>query len=206
MELSGEAAGAIDLRAFKGGGYDEALARRRDAILDGAVRCLLVSSPRDIQTGDIAKAAGISRRTLYRVYETKNAIIVDVLFFRMTEVGRKVRQELDECETLAEALLRGTSVTLKTIEADPVMSVIVADEPSLVADAAVMTGTMAILSDTWSRTFEEGRARGELRDDISDAQGQRWLMDFHYLLAVRPDIDREEAMTTFLLPSLLSPR
>ena len=63
-------------------------------IIDAAVRCFERYGPQRTSMNDIADEAGISRRTLYRIFGDRSDLIETLLHRRLAEMGRRVEEHL----------------------------------------------------------------------------------------------------------------
>ncbi|MBO9522869.1 MAG: helix-turn-helix transcriptional regulator [Nocardioidaceae bacterium] len=97
-------------------------------ILDAAQRVFEQYGARRANVEDVAKAAGISRSTLYRAYPTKEALLQAVLdreideFFDQLDAlasGLPPREAIVECFTAGMALTREIPLLARLVETEP---------------------------------------------------------------------------------------
>ena len=98
------------------------------AILDAAERVFTQYGARRANVEDVARAAGVSRSTLYRAYPTKEALLQAVLdretdvFFDQLEAfasGLTPREAVVECFTAGLALTREIPLMARLVESEP---------------------------------------------------------------------------------------
>lgn len=179
-------------------------------MIDAAVKCILKYGADRISVEDIADAAGVSRRTLYRAYPTRRAIMSAVLLDRLREIARKVQAVLAKCESFEDKVVYGTLETFRLVEADKVYTSLVAADPALVRDyqhSPVAGALVQMFLSSWAKVFEDAQAEGLLRPDISLAQAEDWMLNVHILLDVRRDLSEKDCvdlLRRFVLPSMTS--
>lgn len=97
-------------------------------ILDAAERVFTQYGARRANVEDVARAAGISRSTLYRAYPTKEALLQAVLdreideFFDQLEAlsaGLSPREAIVECFTAGIALTHEIPLLARLVETEP---------------------------------------------------------------------------------------
>lgn len=182
---------------------------RRQQILDAATKCIRRYGARKVAVEDIAQAAGISRRTLYRFYPGRRDIMQAVVYGRLTILAEGVKAALRLCDGFEECVLVGTIETIRRARADKIFESIVDEDRSLTLDddpknpaAPIKTLTASI----WADIFAEARAAGALRSTITDAEALEWLVEVHRLFDLRRELSDEEitdVLRKFVLPSLV---
>ena len=191
-------------------GYLSAGAAER-RLVEAALHCVARWGIRKTSLDDVAREAGVSRATVYRVFPGGKDRVVEAVFSH--EVGRvlhDVHAELQAAESLDELLVAGLTTTLRlTIDNDVVASV-VRHEPELVlphfafhqldrvldlADALCRPHLSRFLPDAEVRPAAELLARVVLTFSFRRAA---WV-DPHDPASIR------RLVRTFLLPALGPP-
>lgn len=176
------------------------------------MRCIQRYGAERMSVEDIADAAGISRRTLYRAYPTRRAIMQTVLMDRLNAMSLKVQAALARCDSFEDKVIFGTLETFRLVEADTIYTALVAADPALVRDhqhSPLATALVQLFLASWASVFEDAHAKGLLRPDISLAQAEDWMLNVHILLDVRLDLsekERVDLLRNFVLPSLMRPQ
>jgi AcrR family transcriptional regulator len=161
--------------------------------------------------GEIADAAGMQRPQLYRHFASKDALIISAILHQAKELSRRRLQSFP---------IKGPVATL-------IIDTLVAGHDDLIADEFA-TSTLAgdgarlmlrLLSDEpalraaqaewWTPVLEHGRARGEIRRDLSDEDIMDWFLLMQINIAEHPDLfsssDRvREHLTRFVVPAVLN--
>lgn len=114
------------------------------AILDAAQRVFEMYGARRANVEDVAKAAGISRSTLYRAYPTKEALLRAVL-------DRELDEFLDQLDTVAsglsprEAIVECFSAGIALTREIPLLARLVETEPEIITGAGGSAQTSVVL-------------------------------------------------------------
>jgi AcrR family transcriptional regulator len=113
-------------------GYLAADAAER-RLVDAALRCMARWGIRKTTLDDIAREAGVSRATVYRVFPGGKDRVVEVVFCH--EAGRvfhAVDADLRSAETLEDLLVTGISAILRVAVGHEVLASVIRHEPELV--------------------------------------------------------------------------
>ncbi len=98
------------------------------AILDAAQQVFEQYGARRANVEDVARAAGVSRSTLYRAYPTKEALLqavldreTDLFFDQLDELaaGKPPREAIVECFTAGIMLTREIPLMARLVETEP---------------------------------------------------------------------------------------
>jgi AcrR family transcriptional regulator len=102
-------------------------------LVEAALRCIARWGVRKTTLDDIAREAGVSRATTYRVFPGGKDRLVEVVFCH--EAGRllhTVEAELEAAETLEDLLVAGVTAILTLAADDDVLASVIHHEPELV--------------------------------------------------------------------------
>lgn len=172
----------------------------RVKILDAAVRCFERYGPQRTSMNDIADEAGISRRTLYRQFDDRPALIAEILDRRIHDLRRTVNGRLQTYHDIEEALVEGSLFAIETSEADQLMSEIVRHEHSgsperflLRVNETIAAGMVA----DWSPILNRGRAAGRVRDGLTNERAVDLIMTVHAVALLRDDLGRDGRRALF---------
>ncbi len=177
-------------------------------IIEAAVVCVRRLGARKVSVEDIATQAGISRRTLYRLYSNRRAIMRAVIFQRLEKIAAQIQEAMRKCKTFEDCIVTGSILTIKIARRDDVYVSIADDDSTLVLNnPSYRKGTQVepLFLSTWAGVFERGRKEGKIHRSLSDHQLADWLMSVHLTIQWREDLsDAEKAslLRTFVLPSL----
>jgi AcrR family transcriptional regulator len=103
------------------------LAERRtevaaDRILDAAEQLFTEHDPASIGMNEIARAAGCSRATLYRYFESREALRTAYVHRETHRLGREIIQQIDSIEDPRERLIASITATLRMVRESPALA------------------------------------------------------------------------------------
>ncbi len=93
-------------------------ARKRQDIVNAAVRLFSERAYGDVSMDAVAAEAGVSKRTVYSHFASKEALFAEVMTEYCTTVREQAQTALKECSCLSDSL-RGYAHTLLTFLYDP---------------------------------------------------------------------------------------
>lgn len=159
---------------------------------------------------DVAEAAGLSRQTLYRVYESRPALLEFILSRRISEIGERLRPYFSSAISLREALVEGSLRSIAVGINDPLFNEIVEKAGERRLDQFLLRGNAEVqrlMLSLWEPILDRARASGELRAGLSNIQAVEWIRNVHGMLTLRDDYSEDErraVLRAFVLPSLLA--
>jgi len=181
---------------------------RRQIVLEAAARCVRRLGVRKVSIEDIAEEASISRRTLYRLYPNRRAIMRSLIFHRLEKIALAIQEMMRKCRTFEDCVVTGSVQTIKIANKDVVYLAIFEDDRTLILDLPHAPDEKKIeplFLSTWAPIFKRGREEGKIPVHMTDHQLADWLMNIHQMLEWRHDMSEKEQaalMRTFVLPSL----
>ncbi|MGQ0700404.1 MAG: TetR/AcrR family transcriptional regulator [Panacagrimonas sp.] len=151
-------------------GHDDSV---EDRIIDATVRCFRRFGINKTSMDDIAKAAKLSRPTIYRYFPSRHHLAVEVLVREVRDHTRLVVPILKEHPYPPRAMIEGILFAIATAKEHPYTSIIVSDAGSdlLAKVSGSDEATLAAMSELWlpslMRWREDGYLRAELKmDDV----------------------------------------
>lgn len=175
------------------------LATQQD-VIDAAIRCFKRYGAGRTRMGDIAEEAGISRKTLYRIFEDRPALVNRVLSQTLNTMGKKVERELKTFTTVREAVIEGSIRSVKIGLKDKLFNDIVKSETHYRVEQFLMLGDSKVRADMlriWAPVIDRGREERLIRTDLSNERVTEILQNVHSLLLIRGD-EGEASQRTFL--------
>lgn len=147
--------------------------RVEDRIIDATVKCFRRFGINKTSMDDIAKAAKVSRPTIYRYFPSRNHLAIEVLVREIRDHTRLVVPVLKEHPFPPRALIEGIIFDIATAKEHPYTSIIVSDAGAelLSSVAGSEEAMLAAMSEQWlpslTRWREDGYLRAELKmDDV----------------------------------------
>lgn len=184
---------------------------RKDAkqkICDAAIRCFEQYGPQRTSMADIAEESGISRKTLYRIFDDRASLIEYILLRRMYIMADKVSEKLAHYTDYEEAIVEGSIYSVNVSKGDTLFNDILTRDTNHRVEMFLLGPPDEVrqdIAEIWSGVIALGRQNGQVRDDLSDERVLELLISTHVLLLMRDDYtdaDRRQFMNEFLLPAL----
>jgi AcrR family transcriptional regulator len=158
---------------------------------------------------DVAHVVGIARPNLYRYVPNKSSLIALVVLAETKKTDDVRRRVLPVEGPVGPLIIESLALGVELAREDDVLLALsTGNHPVATRLAATNTDNDLPRRDYWFPIFEHGRARGELRDDLTNDEIRRWigLMTILFIQneELFPDTDsvRQHA-ERFVVPALL---
>ena len=180
----------------------------REKVIDAAVECFVKNGPQRTSMSDIATAAGVSRKTLYRLFEDRPALIEALLIRRINLLGYEIRKRLASFSDFEEALVEGSVLSIAAGRQDKLINDVVQKESNHRIEQFLFRGNQQIKDDmheTWLPVIELGRRNGRVRSDLTDARIIEIVISIHALLLMRDDYavdEQRQFLKDVLVPAI----
>ncbi len=190
---------------------DPAREAARLAILKAAERCFSRFGLTKTTMEDIARAAGMSRATLYRYFADREALVLASVMRRARADMPRARRHLSQFGTFGEQLVEGLVRNTERGRRDPVIQLLAAsDLPDLTARVLGGEGVSHQLSyELWEPVMAAAQQSGEMNPDLDLRMAAAWLARVTLIMVTQekstrlgPDELRQE-FRTFVLPAFL---
>ena len=164
-------------------------------ILDAAQHVFEQYGARRANVEDVARAAGVSRSTLYRAYPNKEALLAAVLERQFAEFLAeldRVASGLPPREAVVECFARGIALTREI----PLLARLVETEPEIITGAGASSHSSLVLgaADQVAQTLR--RAGATMPDDELHVVSELMLrVAYTYLLNPRGHVDMTDDAT-----------
>jgi len=183
----------------------------RERLLDAAEECLAQFGPQKTSMEDVARAAGMSRATVYRYFENRDALLLGVASRQAAALAKEAMSYLAQFDNIADWLVEGLVFTLREIPKRPVFSSLVTSLDSRSASTLFLgsSGMIQIGVSVLHPMFVAAKEQGLLRDDLDIDLVIEWLLRvlWTYLNAPSQVASDEDGMRRLfrmmLLPSVL---
>ena len=150
----------------------------RERLLDAAEGCLGQFGPQKTSMEDVARAAGMSRATVYRYFENRDALLLGVASRQASDLAAEAIQYLGNFNTISDWLVEGLLFTLREIPQRPVFASLVTSLDSSAASKLLLgsTGMIQIGVNVLRPMFANAKEQGLLRDDVNIDMLIEWLL------------------------------
>lgn len=172
----------------------------KDKIIGAALECFGQYGPQRTSMADIAEATGISRKTLYRHFEDRTALIEQVLLHRMRVFATKIEEQVATYTDFKKALVSGSIAAVATAREDTLFNEIVQRATSHRVEQflfgfgrrdEIIRATHRI----WDSAIAMGREQGAVRQDLSNERIVELIIGIQALLLMRDDYGPTEQRT-----------
>ena len=183
----------------------------RERLLDAAEVCLARFGPQKTSMEDVARTAGMSRATVYRYFENRDALLLGVASRQASSLATEAISYLHQFSTISDWLVEGLLFTLREMPNRPVFASLVTSLDSRASGSLLLgsTGLIQIGVNVLGPMFGSAKEQGLLRDDIDPEMLIEWLlrMLWTYLNAPSQVATDEEGMRKLfrmmLIPAVL---
>lgn len=180
----------------------------KQIIIDAAANCFEQYGPQRTSMDDIAKAAGISRKTLYRVFEDRPKLIQAVLQWRWSKVALKMQKRISKAKSFEEALLEGALTGVSAARNDKLSADIIHNATDHTLEQFILRGndrTHRTNHDIWEDAIAKGREEGVVKQNLSDERIIEIIAGITVLLLLRDEgpAKQRSFLQDVLLPSIM---
>jgi AcrR family transcriptional regulator len=183
----------------------------RERLLDAAEGCLAQFGPQKTSMEDVARAAGMSRATVYRYFENRDALLLGVASRQAAALATEAMGYLTQFDNIADWLVEGLIFTLREIPQRPVFASLVTSLDSRSASSLFLgsSGMIQIGVNVLRPMFGAAKQQGLLRDDVDADMLIEWLLRilWTYLNAPSQVATDDDGMRTLfrmmLIPAVL---
>lgn len=180
----------------------------KQIIIDAAAGCFEQYGPQRTSMDDIAEAAGISRKTLYRVFEDRPKLIQSVLQGRWAKIAEKTQKRVAKAASFDEALLEGSIVAVSAALNDKLTNDIIHKATDHTLEQFLIRGnerTQKIMLEIWQTAIAEGREAGVVKPHLTDDRIIDIISSIHALLIMRDEgvASHRAFLKDVLLPAIM---
>jgi len=183
----------------------------RERLLDAAEGCLEQFGPQKTSMEDVARAAGMSRATVYRYFENRDELLLGVASRQASALASEAIAYLSRYTAISDWLVEGLLFTLREIPNRPVFAALVTSLDSRSSGSLLLgsTGLIQIGVDVLGPVFASAKEEGLLSAEIEPEMLIEWLlrMLWTYLNAPSQVATDEEGMRKLfrmmLIPAVL---
>jgi AcrR family transcriptional regulator len=135
------------------------------ALLEAARECVAAVGVKRTTVADVARRAGASRMTVYRMFPDAQTLWSTLLTREFSEVIDAAEREAAALPTARERLVTTTVTAVRRIVADPVVRRVLEVDPELLVPYIIerLGQSQRIAMRVFKRLLDEGRADGSIR-------------------------------------------
>ena len=183
----------------------------RERLLDAAEECLQQFGPQKTSMEDVARAAGMSRATVYRYFENRDALLLGVASRQAANLAADAMSYLARFDNISDWLVEGLLYTLRELPKRPVFASLVTSLDSRSGTTLFLgsNGMVEIGVNVLQPMFDMAKGQGVVREDLDLHLLIEWLLRvlWTYLNAPSQVATDEEGMRRLfkmmLIPTVL---
>lgn len=184
--------------------YEDVRAR----IVDAAEGLIARDGVAALRLESVAQEVDLHRSSLYRYFDTKEALISAVVVQVTLRVGERVTADLAGADA-ATLLVEGIPRAMTLLAVEPVHASLHTPSASEAMGRISRNVLIDGLGPLLEPMFDAAARQGVLREDVSQADAMRWLMLVASGLERSPDLvadedDLRELLRRMLVPALLA--
>lgn len=185
--------------------------KTRSRIKEAAVALFLSRSPRLVTMVDIAEAAGLTRQTVYRLFNNRIELIEEILTDEVNDIKHRVVGFYLGLE-LEDAIVEGVMRALSEAENSPIVMAFFKEGQEHEIELFWTnheTEQWHFMLALWAPVFAQARLQDRIRPDTSDLELVDWIINVTQMLVSRTDYSadqRRAILLKFLVPALLRDR
>jgi AcrR family transcriptional regulator len=158
-----------------------------DVLLDAAYKCVLLVGVRRTTLTDVARAAGVSRMTLYRRFPDVRSLVAAL----MTREFGALLGEVGPGGTARQRLVAGAVGTVRGLLANPLLATVLDRDADLLLPYVVerLGATQRIAEQFLRVELAAGHEDGSIREADLDVQARALLLAVQsFVLSIRPAV------------------
>lgn len=178
----------------------------RTQVLRAARQCFRRDGVRTTTMEDIARVAGVSRQTVYKVFANRLDLINAAVAERISELADAILAQDWSGDDLTDAFISRAAGVVTRIRADnELRGLLGEDSPVTLHQALWQPAVKARGLQDWQSWLRSARKAGLVRSDVTDADIYEWIQTVLTSLILHPDSNPEHQRTmieVFLVDSL----
>ncbi len=181
-----------------------------DPILLAAEECFAQFGIAKTTMEDVARAANLSRATVYRRYSDRESLIMACVLRRSRLNIGPARSYIANCPTLEQKIVEGMCHNINRGRRDPLVRRLVSPEEMMLSTTLLWRSGAAVemTYELWAPILTEAQMLGEMRKDVDIRLLCEWIAELE-LTHIGQDDDSPEVLDRFrrkirqfLVPSL----
>ncbi len=182
-----------------------------DAILSAAEACFERFGITKTTMEDVARAAEVSRATVYRHFADRESLIMASVVRRARMNIEPARSYIANCTSFEQKIVEGMCHNVRRGQRDPMVHLLVSPEEMTLSSRLLWQSGAAVemTYELWAPILDEARLLGEMRKDVDVRLLCEWIAELELTYISNNDdsdasMDRfREKIRRFLVPSLL---
>jgi AcrR family transcriptional regulator len=147
----------------------------RTKILEAALECFMQLGIAKTSLHDVARAADVSRGTVYRYFAERQALIDATIELRAQKYYADAAAKMDACETLAAQIGAFGEAVARNVGDFQRHRLLEGDSMLMRLSASDRDGALRRMSHFLEPYIESAKERGEIRADIDVTEASEWI-------------------------------
>ncbi len=160
---------------------------------------------------DIAQAAGVSRASVYRYFEDRDSLILEIVLRHGEELQKSTREFVAQFDTFEDILVEGLLFEIEYARKDQFLHLLLSPGHIDIATRVIGSSEAAVdvAAQVWEPLIEEAQRRGEVAADLDRREARRWILLVNMILLSRTDFHDADTDTLrglvkrFVLPAFV---
>lgn len=181
----------------------------RGQILKAARECFRREGLRATTMDDVAKAAGVSRQTVYKSFASRRDLINAAIAERISELADDILGQTWGEQSLIETFIQRATAVVDAVGSDAELALLLGEDSPVTLHQALWQPSVHDRGfRDWQPWLRQARREGVVRSDVTDADIYEWMQTVLTSLILRPDPDPEHrrALIEVFLVDSLGPR
>jgi AcrR family transcriptional regulator len=191
-------------------GTIEARAEARDHVLRAARRCFQDTGVRRTTMEAVARAAGLSRQTVYKLFLGRRELVEAAVAARIGELADEIAARYADGSSLAEGFVAASVEVIEGIRGDHELATLLGEGSPVALHEVLWLEPIAQRGVRfWRPWLQRARAEGALRPEITDEDLSDWLQTVYASLILRRGLGpagQRAVIERFVLPSIAALR
>ncbi|MXP21741.1 TetR family transcriptional regulator [Gordonia sp. HNM0687] len=202
--------------AVIGGDFDEPDDPTRTRLLDAAFDQFCRMGIQRSSMDEVARRAGLSRVTIYRKFDTKDALVEQVILREFRRYFVRFLADIGEADTAEERVVFGFVSSLRSILDNPLIGGLIETEPTLLAgsigadDGRMLAAVRQFLSQQLRRDQLAGNIAADLDTELTAEMMVRFSNSFLTVPSQLVDVHDDDQLAAiarqYLVPMLNPPK
>ena len=184
----------------------------QEAILRAAEECFARFGMAKTTMEDVARAASLSRATVYRYFRDREALITELVVRRAHTNMDKARAHINKWPTASERIVEGICRDIRKGHSDPMVNRLVAPESMALSMQLLSVSGRAIelTRELWEPVLLAERSAGNLRPEVDIELLCEWISELEIMYISQFDstdhyLDRVRTkLRAFLIPAIVA--
>lgn len=158
-------------------------------VLEAAEQCIERYGIRRTSMGEVARVAGVSRGSVYRYFDDKDALVAGVFSRRQTEYLNRTESALEKLDSLVDKITESVMAARRDMR-EGFFARLAETEPETVSMMFLDSGFYQRSVAFWPPHIEQAKARGEISSEVATNVATDFVMRLSVSLVTFTDMGK----------------